>query len=76
MIVWDEDDGSGGYFPPYSDDPIGLWLMSPYAKSGGYVSTTHADHYSLLATFEDGLGVGRLGNAATAAPLADFFPTK
>jgi hypothetical protein len=36
----------------------------------------HADHYSLLATFEDGLGVPRLGNAITAAPLSDYFPAQ
>lgn len=76
IIVWDEDDSSGGYFPPYSDDPIGLWVISPYAKSGGYVSTTTANHYSLLATIEDGLALERLGNAAKASPLSDFFPAK
>lgn len=74
VIVWDEDDGSGGYFPPYSDDPIGIWLMSPYAKSGGYVSTTTANHYSLLATIEDGLDLGRIGKASQATPLTDYFP--
>ena len=74
VIVWDEDDSSGGLFPPYTDNPIGIWVFSPYAKSGGYVSKTTANHYSLLATFEDGLGVGRVGKAATAQPLQDFFP--
>jgi len=73
VIVWDEDDASGGVGGT-TDDPIGLWVMSPYAKSSGYVSATQANHYSLLATFEDGLSVGRLANAATAAPLTDFFP--
>jgi hypothetical protein len=74
VVVWDEDDGSGGLTG--TDDPIGIFVMSPYAKSGGYVSSTMANHYSLLATFEDGLNLPRLGMAASATPLADYFPTK
>jgi hypothetical protein len=75
VIVWDEDDGSGGLCASQMDTtPVGLFLFSPYAKSAGYVSPTAATHYSLLATFEDGLGVGRLGSAGTAKPLTDFFP--
>jgi hypothetical protein len=48
--------------------------MSPYAKGNGYVSATKGDHYALLATIEDGLGVGRLGSAMGATPLVDYFP--
>jgi phosphatidylinositol-3-phosphatase len=73
IIVWDEDDLSGTLA---KDDPIPLFVLSPFAKSGGYPSPVHADHYALLATIEDSLGVGRLGNAASASPLTDFFPTK
>jgi hypothetical protein len=73
VVVWDEDDGSGGING--TDVPVGIFVMSPYAKSAGYSSPTKANHYSLLATFEDGLGVGRLGMAVKAAPLSDFFPT-
>ncbi len=72
VIVWDEDDNSG---IPAADDPVPIFVMSPYAKTG-YASATKADHYSLLATIEDGLGVGRLGKAAQATPLADYFPAK
>lgn len=72
VIVWDEDDLSGGLTG--SDDPIAILVLSPYARSGGYVSAIRADHYSLLATIEDGLGLARLGRAATATPLSDFFP--
>ncbi len=75
VIVWDEDDASGG-LTGTTDDPVGIWLMSPYAKTK-YVSPTKADHYSLLATFEDGLGLTtRLGKAAQAQPLKDFFPAQ
>jgi len=73
FVVWDEDDLSGLLA---KDDPIPLFVLSPLAKAGGYVSATQADHYALLATIEDGLGVPRLGNAAGATPLADFFPDK
>jgi acid phosphatase len=72
VIVWDEDDGSGGITG--TDDPIEILVMSPYAKANGFVSQTMANHYSLLATFEDGLGLPRLGNAASATPLTDYFP--
>jgi acid phosphatase len=73
VILWDEDDASGG-IGGTTDDPIGIWVFSPYAKSGGFVAKSHYDHYSLLATFEDGLDLGRIGNAAQATPLNDFFP--
>ena len=72
VVLWDEDDDSGGAFG--SDDPIGIYVMSPYARGGGYVSPTKADHYNLLATIEDGLGLPRLGNAIGATPLTDYFP--
>ena len=70
--MWDEDDSSGG-IGGTTDDPVGILVFSPYAKSGGYSSKTHSDHYSLLATFEDGLDLGRIGKAASAQPLTDFF---
>jgi phosphatidylinositol-3-phosphatase len=70
FIVWDEDDLSGVLS---KDDPIPLFVLSPYAKSGGYTSTSHADHYALLATIEDGLGLPRLGSAQGSATLGDFF---
>lgn len=71
VIVWDENDLSGLVV---RDEPIPIYLMSPFAKAGGYLSTVWADHYSLLATLEDGLGLARLGKAATAEPLRDYFP--
>jgi hypothetical protein len=36
--------------------------------------TTPSDHYSLLATIEDGFGLPRLANAKGAATLFDLFP--
>jgi acid phosphatase len=72
FIVWDEDDYSGVLS---NDAPIPLYVLSPYAKSGGYVSPVHANHYSLLATIEDGLGAPRMGGSIGATPLSDFFPS-
>jgi hypothetical protein len=71
VVVWDEDDDSGF---PAADAPIPIFVISPYAKHGGYVSATMANHYSLLATIEDGLGLTRLGMAAAATSLIDYFP--
>lgn len=69
VVVWDEDDSSGVFS---NDDPIPIYVASPYAKTG-FVSHVTADHASLLATIEDGLGLPRLGQAATAKPLVDYF---
>jgi hypothetical protein len=74
VIVWDEDDASGGLTG--SDDPVPIFVLSPLAKTGGFMATAHADHYALLATIEDGLGVGRIGMAAGATPLTDYFPAQ
>jgi hypothetical protein len=71
LIVWDEDDLSGVLAP---DDPVPFIAMSPLARQA-YVGTTRIDHYALLATIEDAFGVPRLGAAASATPLAEFFPT-
>ncbi len=68
FIVWDEGDTS------LSPGPVPFYVLSPLAKQGGYASKVTANHYSLLATIEDGLGLSRLGKAASAQPLADFFP--
>jgi hypothetical protein len=77
VIVWDEDDDSGGITG--TNDAVPIYVLSPYAKSGGYISAATLDHYSLLATIEDGFNLPRLANAGipragTADTLADFFP--
>ena len=78
VVAWDEDDNSGGL--TNSNDPIPLFVMSIYAKTK-YTSKAVADHYSLLATIEDGLGLPRLGKAGQtragiADTLSDFFPSE
>ncbi|MFI5299465.1 MAG: alkaline phosphatase family protein, partial [Polyangiales bacterium] len=73
VVVWDEDDDSGGITA--TDDAVPIFVASPYARAAGYMSSVTADHYSLLATIEDGLGLARLAKAGgTTKPLSDYFP--
>jgi len=63
IITWDEDDRS-------ADNQVLTLVITP---SGGHkVSNRTYTHYSLLATVEDLLGVGRLGQAAQASPMSDL----
>ena len=63
FITWDEDDGSG------SNQVLTL-VLAP--RKGQRQSSARYDHYSLLATIEDLMGVGRLGDAAQAQPMNDL----
>jgi hypothetical protein len=63
FIVWDEDDGSA------SNHVLTLVLASGV---GHRTSDAAYTHYSLLATIEDLLGVGRLGQAAQARAMDDL----
>ena len=63
FITWDEDDGS-------ADNRV----LTLVIASGHRVSNSPYDHYSLLATVEDILGVGRLGAAAKAHSMLDLVP--
>jgi phosphatidylinositol-3-phosphatase len=65
FITWDEDDRT-------SDNRVLTLVITP--TLGHRVSTVAYDHYSLLATIEDKLGVGRLGQAAKALPMLDLAP--
>ena len=64
LITWDEDDHS-------ADNNVLTLVVRP----GGHhaVSRRPYDHYSLLATVEDLLGVPRLGRAAQAAAMTDLL---
>ncbi|MEP7015384.1 MAG: alkaline phosphatase family protein [Verrucomicrobiota bacterium] len=66
IITWDEA-GSG-------DGPIGMIVLSPLAKGGGYHNTIHYTHSSTLRTFQKIFGVTpSLGGAASAIDLSDLF---
>ena len=64
FITWDEDDGS-------TDNRVLTFVIAP--GLGHRTSQTRYTHYSLLATIEDLLGVGRLGQAASAIPMNDLI---
>jgi DNA-binding beta-propeller fold protein YncE len=57
-----------------NDSRSPLFVISPYAKRGGYVSPTNSDYPSVFATIERILDVPPMGRAdAAAAPLWDLF---
>lgn len=73
FIIWDESDLSnfgccgqpgGGHVPSV--------LITKSKKPSA--STTPFNHYSLLATVEDGFDLPRLANAKTANAMWDLFP--
>ena len=66
FITWDEG----------RDGPIGMIVLSPDAKGGGYSNTLHYTHSSTLRTLEEIFGVTPLlGDAAHATDLSDLFKT-
>jgi hypothetical protein len=66
FITWDESEGG--------DFPIGMIVLSPSAKGGGYSNTLAYSHSSLLRSVETIFGVTpMLGDAANASDLADLF---
>jgi phospholipase C len=65
FITWDEDDGS-------ADNRVLTLVIRP--GMGHTVSQAEYNHYSLLATIEDTLGVSRLGEAKNARPMRDLVP--
>lgn len=75
FITWDEgeDDTSKNVT---SDGPIGMIVMSPFAKGGGYANAIHYTHSSLLKTLEEIFNVTPLlGDAANPSTydLSDLF---
>ncbi len=65
FVTWDEDDGSG-------DNHVLTLVIAP--GLGHRVSQVAYDHYSLLASVEHLLGLGRLGQAVSASPMLDLLP--
>lgn len=78
LIIWDEGEDSD----EFSDGPIGMFLLSPFAKGGGksaYTNHIHYDHSSTLKTLEEIFHVSPLlGAAASPATndLSDLFRTE
>jgi hypothetical protein len=67
FITWDEGEGGG-------DGPIGMMLLSPLGRGGGYGNRLYYTHSSLLRTLQEIFGVAPwLGDAANATDLSDLF---
>lgn len=68
FLTWDES-AEGNH-------PIGLIVLSPFGKGGGYSNAIAYSHSSLLRTLQEIFGVGPLlCDAANATPLTDLFRT-
>jgi len=66
FITFDEDDGSAG-------NHVVTLVLSPYTPAGAR-SSTQFNHYSMLRTTEELLGIGtHLGNAASATSMRAAF---
>jgi hypothetical protein len=68
FIVWDENDG-----PDHApSNQVPCLVVAPSVPAQTRVSTWF-DHYSLLATWQDLLGLSRMANTKTAATMAGAF---
>jgi hypothetical protein len=66
LITWDE--GEGG------DGPIGMIVLSPFAKGNGYSNSIHYTHGSTLRTLQGIFGITPLiRDAANQTDLNDLF---
>ncbi|HEY1420991.1 MAG TPA: alkaline phosphatase family protein [Candidatus Dormibacteraeota bacterium] len=65
FITWDEGEDSA--------NSVATLVIQP--NPAAHQSSQPYDHYSLLATIEDQLGVPRLGLAAQATPMSDLMAT-
>ena len=66
FITWDE--------AATGDGPIGMIVLSPFAKGNGYENFIHYTHGSTLRTFEEIFGVlPLLNDAANQTDLRDLF---
>lgn len=75
FVIWDEGEDSG----KFSDGPVGMFLLSPFAKGRGvraYSNSIHYDHSSTLKTLQEIFHVEPLLGAAADSgtkDLSDFF---
>jgi hypothetical protein len=64
FLTWDEGTGV--------ENRVATLVITPQVPAGS--SAVQYDHYSLLATIEDLMGLPRLGNAARAGSMKDLIP--
>ena len=68
FITWDEGEGS------LLDGPIGMIVLSPFAKGNGYQNSIHYTHGSTLRTIQEIFGVTPLlRDASRQNDLRDLF---
>lgn len=75
FVTWDEAEP---HTPDclFGDCPVGLIVLSPLAKGGGYTNTIAYDHSSMLRSIQRIFGVPPfLRGAATASDLSALFTT-
>jgi phospholipase C len=72
FITWDEGDEPEDEHAPASDGPIGMIVLSPYAKKL-YGNDLPYDHSSTVRTMETIFGVPFLRGAKSARDLGDLF---
>jgi phosphatidylinositol-3-phosphatase len=65
FIVWDEDEGKT------ESNRVPLIVVAPNRKI--HQTDAYYDHYSLLATIQDRLGIKRLGEAENRQAIEDIF---
>jgi hypothetical protein len=66
FITWDESEKG--------NDPIGMIVLSPYAKGDGYSNDIPYTHSSTLLTIEEIFNIKPLlGDSAYATDLSDLF---
>lgn len=66
FITWDESQNG--------DHPIGMIVLSPFAKGNGYSNSIHYTHSSTLRTIQEIFDLTPfLGDAANATDLSDLF---
>lgn len=70
FIAWDEAQPS--HSCKGADCPVGMIVLSPYAKGGGYSNSIAYDHSSTLKTIQKILGVGPLLGAAAHPTTMDL----
>jgi hypothetical protein len=65
VVTFDEDDDTGGNL-------VSTIVVAPSVPAGT-TSEQAFDHYSLLRTTEEMLGLGQIGNAVTATSMRSAF---
>jgi len=69
FLCWEEAEGRNGNDP----DQVPMIVISPKLKSVGFQTSTKLSHAGYLATIEEIFGLPKLGAAATATTLMEFF---